>query len=67
MIRQQLETRETPLLYCMLGDATDDIEHYNKGPYSYYIHMICALCPPHPPSFLSNEAIAVFPIFMDVI
>ena len=32
VIRQQLETRETPLLYCMLGDATDDIEHYNKGP-----------------------------------
>ena len=31
MIRQQLETRETPLLYCMLGDATDELEHYNKA------------------------------------
>ena len=31
VIRQQLETRETPLLYCMLGDATDDLEHYNKA------------------------------------
>ena len=31
VIRQQLEKRETPLLYCMLGDATDDITHYEKA------------------------------------
>ena len=31
VIRQQLETRETALLYCMLGDATDEVEHYERA------------------------------------
>jgi hypothetical protein len=31
VIRKQLEKKETPLLYCMLGDATDELDHYSKA------------------------------------
>lgn len=31
VIREQLAIQETPLLYCMLGDATDELEHYRKA------------------------------------
>ncbi|KAG7173769.1 tetratricopeptide repeat protein 27-like [Homarus americanus] len=31
IVRGQLEKRETPKLWCMLGDATDNIEHYKKA------------------------------------
>ena len=31
VIRDQLKIKETPLLYCMLGDATDELEHYHKA------------------------------------
>lgn len=32
VIRMQIETKgETPLLCCMLGDATDELEHYHRA------------------------------------
>ncbi len=31
VIREQLEKKETAMLYCMLGDATDELEHYHKA------------------------------------
>lgn len=31
LVRAQLEKRETPKLWCMLGDATDNIQHYEKA------------------------------------
>ncbi|QQP58042.1 Tetratricopeptide repeat protein 27like, partial [Caligus rogercresseyi] len=31
VIREQLSVKETPLLWCMLGDATDDISFYEKA------------------------------------
>ena len=31
IIRQELEKQETPYLYCLLGDATDNTEHYEKS------------------------------------
>ncbi|KAI5716324.1 hypothetical protein M8J76_004611 [Diaphorina citri] len=31
VIRDQLALGETPKLYCLLGDATDEVEHYHKA------------------------------------
>lgn len=31
VIRQELDKQATPYLYCLLGDATDDIEYYEKS------------------------------------
>ncbi|CAG2121901.1 unnamed protein product, partial [Medioppia subpectinata] len=31
IIRDQLKDKETPLLYCLLGDTTDDLEYYEKA------------------------------------
>ncbi|XP_059087002.1 tetratricopeptide repeat protein 27-like isoform X2 [Tigriopus californicus] len=31
VIQKQLDIKETPLLYCMLGDATDDLAHYRRA------------------------------------
>lgn len=31
VIRQELEKHETPYLYCLLGDATENIEYYEKS------------------------------------
>ncbi|CAG2184093.1 unnamed protein product, partial [Oppiella nova] len=31
IIRDQLKDEETPLLYCLLGDTTDNLEYYEKA------------------------------------
>uniref|UniRef100_A0A8D9DSA8 Tetratricopeptide repeat protein 27 n=1 Tax=Cacopsylla melanoneura TaxID=428564 RepID=A0A8D9DSA8_9HEMI len=31
VIREQLAVKETPKLYCLLGDATDEVEHYHTA------------------------------------
>lgn len=31
IIRQELQKQETPYLYCLLGDVTDSIEHYESS------------------------------------
>ena len=31
VIKKRLEKKETPLLFCMMGDATDEIEWYHKA------------------------------------
>ena len=31
MIRQQLELKETPDLYCSLGEVTKEVEHFKKA------------------------------------